>query len=115
MIKDANDTALCASNYDDICELLENINEEGKAKNMKLNAKKTKVMYIGNGDYKDIVIDGKTLGRVEDFIYLVSSKASNGDCKADVLRRIAQAKTKMVSLKISGKIKIYPLISKSKL
>ena len=56
-------------------------------------------MYIGNGDYKDIVVDGKTLGRVKDFIYLGSSKASNGDCKADVLRRIAQAKTKMVSLK----------------
>ena len=65
---------------------------------MKLNAKKTKVMYIGKGQYRDIVIDGETLGRVEDFIYLGSSKSSNGDCKPDVLRRIAQAKTKMVSL-----------------
>ena len=36
----ADDTALCASNYEDIRELLENINEEGKLKNMKLNAKK---------------------------------------------------------------------------
>ena len=36
----ADDTALCADNHDDICQLLNNINEEGKLKNMKLNAKK---------------------------------------------------------------------------
>ena len=95
----ADDTALCASSYEDTCVLLDNINERGKEKNMKLNAKKTKVMHIGKGQYRDIVIDGETLGRVEDFIYLGSSKSSNGDCKPDVLRRIAQAKTKMVSLK----------------
>ena len=35
----ADDTALCADNYEDVCTLLNNINEEGK--NMKLNAKKT--------------------------------------------------------------------------
>ena len=56
----ADDTALCASNYEEICELLDNINERGKDKNMKLNAKKTKVMYIGKGQYRDIVIDGET-------------------------------------------------------
>ena len=38
----ADDTALCADNHDDICQLLNNINEEGKLKNMKLNAKKDK-------------------------------------------------------------------------
>ena len=66
---------------------------------MKLNAKKTKVMYIGKGQYRDIMIDGEILGRVDDFIYLGSLKASNGDCKPDVLRRIALAKSKMINLK----------------
>merc|ERR1712074_112699 len=55
----ADDTALCADNHEDICKLLNNINEEGKKKNMKLNAKKTKVMHVGRGDYEDIEIDGE--------------------------------------------------------
>ena len=79
----ADDTALCADNHEDICQLLDNINEKGKLKNMKLNAKKTKVMYIGKGQYKDVVIDGETLERVQNFIYLGSTKTSNGDCKPD--------------------------------
>ena len=95
----ADDTALIANNHEDICELLERINEEGKLKNMKLNAKKTKVMYVGKNPYKDIVIDGVVLERVADFIYLGSSKASDGSCSHDIKRRIAQAKTKMISLK----------------
>ena len=36
---------------------------------MKLNAKKTKVMYVGKNPYKDIAIDGVVLERVADFIY----------------------------------------------
>ena len=95
----ADDTALCADSHADICLLLNNINEEGKIKNMKLNAKKTKVMYIGKGQYQDIVIDGETLERVDEFIYLGSTKTSNGDCKPDIVRRIAMGKSKMVDLK----------------
>ena len=95
----ADDTALCADNHEDICTLLNNINEEGKIMNMKLNAKKTKVMYVGRGQYKDIEIDGVILERVNDFIYLGSTKTSNGDCKPDILRRIGMAKSKMVDLK----------------
>ena len=47
----ADDTALIANNHQDICQLLERINEEGKLKNMKFKAKKTKVMYIGKKQY----------------------------------------------------------------
>ena len=68
--------------------------EKGKLKNMKLNAKKTKVMYIGKGQYKDVVIDGETLERVQNFIYLGSTKTSNGDCKPAILKRIGMAKKK---------------------
>ena len=83
-IRYADDTALIANNHEDICELLERINEEGKLKNMKLNANKTKVMYVGKNLYKDIVIDGAVLERVADFIYLGSSKASDGSCSQDI-------------------------------
>ena len=95
----ADDTALCADNHEDICMLLNRINEEGKIKNMKLNAKKTKVMYIGRGQYKDIEVDGEILERVNDFIYLGSTKTQNGDCKPDIVRGIAMGKSKMIDLK----------------
>ena len=70
--------------------------EKGKLKNMKLNAKKTKVMYIGKWQYKDVVIDGEILERVQNFIYLGSTKTTNGngDCKPDILKRIGMAKRK---------------------
>ena len=80
-----------ADNYEDKCTLLNNINEEGKKKNMKLNAKKTKVMHIGKGNYNDISIDGETLEKVLEFIYLGSCKTVDGDCKVDINRRIARA------------------------
>ena len=70
----ADDTALCAENHEEICTLLNNINDKGKEKNMKLNAKKTKVMHIGKGDYHDVEIDGETLEKVLEFIYLGSFK-----------------------------------------
>ena len=94
----ADDTALCAETHEEICTLLNNINEEGKKKNMKLNAKKTKVMHIGKGNYVDVTIDGETLEKVLDFVYLGSCKTSEGDCKVDIMRRIARAKSKMVDL-----------------
>ena len=65
---------------------------------MKLNAKKTKVMHIGKGNYADIAIDGEILEKVLDFVYLGSCKTSDGDCKEDISRRIARAKAKMVEL-----------------
>ena len=66
----ADDTALCGKDHEEICNLLDAINERGKEKNMKLNAKKTKVMHIGKGLYQNVAIDGVILERVEDFIYL---------------------------------------------
>ena len=65
---------------------------------MKLNAKKTKVMHIGKGNYADIAIDGEILEKVLDFVYLGSCKTSDGDCKEDISRRIARAKAKMLEL-----------------
>ena len=65
---------------------------------MKLNAKK-KVIYVGKNQYYEVVLDGVVIERVSDFIYLRSSKSSDGSCSNDIKRRIAQAKTKMISLK----------------
>ena len=37
---------------------------------MKSNAKKTKMMYVGESQYKDVEIDDIILKRVDDFICL---------------------------------------------
>ena len=80
------------------CNLLNAINDRGKEKNMKLNAKKTKVMHIGIGQYENVSIDGVILERVDDFIYLGSCKTKNGDCKIDIDRRIGMSKSRMIDL-----------------
>ena len=49
-------------------------------------------MYIGKEQYKDVVIDSETLERVQNFVYLGSTKTSNGDCEPDILKRIGMAK-----------------------
>ena len=49
-------------------------------------------MHIGKGNYEDITIDGEILEKVLEFIYLGSCKTSDGDCKVDIMRRIARAK-----------------------
>ena len=58
---------------EDLRTLLYTVNEKGEALNMRLNAKKTKVMTIG----KDIpehelnsIVNGNILERVDSFIYL---------------------------------------------
>ena len=45
---------------------------------------------------KYIETDGHVLEHVFDFIYLGSTKTFNGDCKADIARRIGLAKSKMI-------------------
>ena len=61
---------------------------------MKLNAKKTKVVYICKGQYKDIKVDGEILERVNDFIYFGCTKTQNGDCKPDIVRALRWVKVK---------------------
>ena len=56
-------------------------------------------MLSGKGQYSDVEIDGETFQRVLEFIYLGSCKTS--DCKPDIMRRIAQAKLKMIDFENS--------------
>ena len=68
----ADDTALCTRNHENRMKLLNAINEKGLERNMKLNAKKTKVMHIGKADFKPVIIEGEELEKVHDFRYLGS-------------------------------------------
>lgn len=70
-------------------------------------------MHVGKGQYNDIEIDGETLEKVLEFIYLGSCKTADGDCRSDIMRRIARAKAKTIDLEniwrdrdLSAKLKI---------
>ena len=77
----ADGTALCGKYHEEICYLLDAINERGKEKKLKLNARGKKVMHIRKGLYQNVAIDGVILERVDGFIYLGSCKTSSGECK----------------------------------
>ena len=65
---------------------------------MRLSAFRGAVNLLAAFNKDRAVVDDVILERVYDFIYLGSCKTSNGECKTDVERRIAQAKSKMVDL-----------------
>ena len=68
----ADDTALCAQGHQEASFLINNVNNVGKEKSLKLNVKKTKTFYIGKEEnYVPIQIDNEELERVEHFKYLL--------------------------------------------
>ena len=95
----ADDTALCAQGHQEASFLINNVNNVGKEKSLKLNVKKTKTFYIGKEEnYVPIQIDNEELERVEHFKYLGSNKTSDAYCTKDVNIRIAMGKQRMVEL-----------------
>ena len=112
----ADDTALLADNFENMCSVLNKVNDAGERSGLKLNAKKTKVMHInGKSDPDPIFINGVNLEYVSDMKYLGSIKEENGSCSKDVKTRIAMAKKKMVDLNSVWKDRGIPTSLKIKL
>ena len=112
----ADDTALLADNFENMCSVLNKVNDAGERSGLKLNAKKTKVMHInGKSDPDPIFINGVNLEYVSDMKYLGSIKEENGSCSKDVKTRIAMAKKKMVDLNSVWKDRGIPTFLKIKL
>ena len=94
----ADDTALLAKDHQEASDIINNLNNTGEEKNLKLNAKKTKVMHIGAGPTTPIAIGQEELEEVTNFKYLGSIKSKDADCTKDINARIAMAKKRMISL-----------------
>ena len=95
----ADDTALLADSYENMCNVLNKVNDAGERSGLKLNAKKTKVMLINCKDTFDpININNYNLEYVLNMKYLGSVKEYDGSCSFDVNTRIGMAKSKMVEL-----------------
>ena len=73
----ADDTTLMAESKQELKSLLMKVKEESEKVGLKLNIQKTKVMV--SGPITSLEIDGETVERVSDFIFLGSRITADGD------------------------------------
>ena len=115
-LRNADDTALLADNYDSMCNILNKVNVAGEKSGLRLNAKKTKVIHVNSKTTPNpISVNGVDLEYVPDMKYLGSIKTCDGSCAKDVKTRIAMAKKKMIDLNNIWKDRGIPTVLKIQL
>ena len=76
-LKYADDTTLMGENEEELKSLLMKVKEESEKVGLKLNILKTKIM--ASGPITSWQIDGETMEKVTDFIFLVFKIMAEGD------------------------------------
>ena len=66
------------------------VKEESEKIGLKLNIQKTKIM--ASGPVTSWQIDGETVGKVSDFIFLGSKITADGDCSHEIKRHSLEGK-----------------------
>ncbi len=88
----ADDIVLISNNVTDITEMLNQLSAESKTLGLKINMKKTKVMF---NDYintiNDVRIENDTVEAVDGYVYLGQLVTTKGDKIDEIKRRIAAA------------------------
>ena len=82
----ADDTTLMAENEEELKSLLMKVKEESKKTGLKLNIQKTKIM--ASGPITSWEIDGETVEKISDFIFLGFKITADGDCSHEIKRRL---------------------------
>ena len=80
----ADDTTLMAESEEELKSLLMKVKEESEKAGLKLNIEKTKIM--ASGPITSWQIDGGTMKRVSEFIFLGSKMTADGDCSQEIKR-----------------------------
>ena len=91
----ADDTTLMVES-EELKSLLIKVKEESEKVGLKLNIQKTKIM--ASGPITSQQIDGETVERVADFIFLGSRITADGDCSHEIKRRLFLARKVMTNL-----------------
>ena len=81
-----DDTTLMAESEEEQKSLLMKVKEESEKPGFKLNIQKTKIM--ASGPITSWQIDGETMETMKDFIFLVSTITTDGDCSHEIKRRL---------------------------
>ena len=90
----ADDTTLMAESEEELKSLL--MKEESEKVGLKFNVQKTKIM--ASGPITIWEIDGETVKRVADFIFLDSKITADGDCSHEIKRRLLLGRKVMTNL-----------------
>ena len=79
-----DDTILMAESEEELKSFLMKVKEESENVGLQLNIQKTKIM--ASGPITSWEIDGETVEKVTDFIFLVSKITADGDCSHEFKR-----------------------------
>ena len=82
----ADDIILMAESEEELKSLLMKVKEESEKVGLKLNIQKAKIM--ASGPITSWQIDGETVERVADFIFLGSKIIADGDCSHEIKRHL---------------------------
>ena len=92
----ADYTALMAEIEEELKSLLMKVKEESEKAGLKLNILKTKIMVLG--PIPSWQIDGETMEKVRDFIFLGSKITTDGDCSHEIKRCLLLGRKAMTNL-----------------
>ena len=86
---------LMVESKEELKNLLMRVKESEKA-GLKLNIQKAKIM--ASGPITSWQINGETIGKVRDFIFLGSQITADGDCSHEIKRRLLLERKAMTNL-----------------
>ena len=85
-----------AESEEELKSFLMKVKEESKKVGLKLNIQKMKIM--ASGPITSWQIDGETMEKVADFIFLGSKITADGDCSHEIKRRLILGRTNLDSI-----------------
>ena len=92
----ADGTILMAESEEELKTLLMKVKEESEKVGLKLNIRKTKIM--ASSPITSWQIDGETVERMSDFIFLGSKITADGDCSHEIKRCLLLGRKVMTNL-----------------
>ena len=91
----ADDTTLMAESEEEL-KILMKVKEESEKAGLKLNIQKTKI--LASSPITSWQIDGETMERVTDFLFLCSKITADGDCSCEIKRCLLLGRKAMTNL-----------------
>ena len=95
-LRHADDTTFLAESEEELKSLLMKVKVESEKSGLNLNIQETKIM--ASGPITSWQIDGETMERVTDFIFLGSKITADGDCSHEIKRCLLLGRKAMTNL-----------------
>ena len=109
----ADDTTLMAESEEELKSLLMKVKVESKKVVLKLDIQKMKIM--SSGPITSWELDGETVERVSNFLFLGSKITADSDCSHEIKRRLLLGRKVMTNLDSIFKSRDIPLATKVRL